>query len=65
MEWHENIRDIPDTKLDEHMDIYQIRNEDRKRIRVRMIFRMQSKRFKCYFTYLVILTFVALIVLII
>ena len=39
MEWHESIRNISDENFDEHMDIDKITNADRRRLRVRMIFR--------------------------
>ena len=55
MEWHENIRDVNE---EDETGTY-FNEEDRRRLRVKMIFKAQSERFKCFFTWLIGLTVLA------
>ena len=60
MKWHENIKDI-DMKDEAAMESL-TDHDDRRRLRVRMIFKAQSDRFKCFFTWLIALTVLALVI---
>ena len=60
MEWDEKIRDMDP----ERNDIEFESDEDRRKLRVKMIFTAQSERFKCFFTWLISLTVFALVIVV-
>ncbi len=57
MQWHESIRDIDLDDKDSHA---LLPDETRRRLNVRILLKTQSQRFKCFFSWLTILTAVAL-----
>ena len=59
MEWHENIKDVEPNETVSYFN-----DDDNRRLRVKMIFTAQSERFKCFFTWLIALTVLALIIVI-
>ena len=61
MEWHESIRDV-DPESNHNL---MLSDDQRRRLRVKMIFTAQSERFKCFFTWLIGLTALALTIVVI
>lgn len=64
MDWHKNIRDV-DPETGDASVLSKLSIEDKRLLRVRMIFEAQTKRFKCFFTWLVVLTVAALTIVVI
>lgn len=59
--WHENIRDL---HANDSTAAVLFNNEDRRRLRVKIIFEAQCERFKCFFNWLMGLTVMALAIVI-
>ena len=57
LEWHQNIKDLHANDLTAAV---LFDNDDRRRLRVKLIFEAQAERYKCWFNWLILLTLMAL-----